>query len=91
MKVRRIRRNELIPGYFFKALSSSYAEYTIQMKHGRDAILTMKQSAVIDRILLDTSAQDLSIINPLMEKESYDAVTTKGRKTYGRRTCTLSN
>ena len=75
---RRLRRNELIAAYFYKALSSSYGAYASSMKHGRETILTMKQSAVIDLIMLDPSSQDLSIINALKEKESYDAVTPKG-------------
>lgn len=76
--VRRIRRNEIIAGYTYKALTNSYGRYSIEMKHGRDSIMTIKQSAVIDLILLDPSSSDTSFLNPLAEAESYNTVTTKG-------------
>ena len=75
---RRLRRNELIAAYFYKALSSAYGTYASSVRHGREAIITMKQSAVVDLIMADPTSQDLSIINALNEKESYDAVTPKG-------------
>lgn len=76
---RRWRKNEIIAGYAYKALAGAYGSYATQIKHGRsNAIMSMKQSAVIDAILLDPTSGDLSIINCLNEKESYDQVTTKG-------------
>lgn len=76
---RRWRKNEIIAGYTYKALAGAYGAYATQVKHGRTgAIMSMKRSAVIDAILLDPTAGDLSIINCLNEKESYDQVTTKG-------------
>ena len=38
----------------------------------------MKRSAVIDKFLLNNTSGDQSIINPLSEYESYNAVTPKG-------------
>lgn len=75
---KRIRRNELISGYFYKALSTAYGSYSIQAKHGRDIALSMKQSAVIDLFLQDPTASDLSIVNPLGEMESYATISSKG-------------
>lgn len=75
---RRLRRNEIIAGYAYKCLASAYGSYTTQIKHGRDSVMSMKQSAIIDAVLLDPTAGDLSIINALNEKEAYDTVTTKG-------------
>ena len=78
MTVKRLRRNELIAGYFCKALATSYGTYAVQMKHGRSSIMTMKQSAVIDLIMADPTASDLSVINPLNEYESYNTASPKG-------------
>lgn len=78
MSGRRLRRNELIAAYAYKALSKAYGDYATSMKHGRETILSMKQSAIVDMILVDNTAGDLSIINALGEKESYDTVTYKG-------------
>lgn len=79
MDGRRLRRNELIAAYTFGCLASSYGSYASSIKHGRDTIMSMKRTAVIDAILLDTTCGDLSIINALNEKESYDAVTPRGK------------
>lgn len=78
MTGRRLRRNEIIAGYTYKCLASAYGSYATQIKHGREGTISMKQSAVIDAILLDCTAGDLSIINALNEKEAYDTITTKG-------------
>ena len=75
---RRIRRNELIPGYLYTALSESYQDYTRSMKHGRQVPMTIKQSAVIDKILTDNTVSDLSVLTPLGEYEAVNTVSPKG-------------
>lgn len=75
---RRVRRNEQIPGFLYKALSESYAAYCINAKHGRKSTMTIKQSAVIDKVLENNTTEDQTIINALHEYESYNAVTPKG-------------
>ena len=78
MSARRIRRNEIIAGYAYKALTDAYGVYSRNIKHGRAGDMTMKQSAIIDLILLDPTSSDSSFINPLAEMESYNTVSTKG-------------
>lgn len=75
---RRIRRNELIPGYLYTALSESYQDYTRSMKHGREVPMSIKQSAVIDKILTDNTVSDLSVLTPLGEYEAINTVSPKG-------------
>lgn len=74
----RYRANELIAGYFYKAISQAYGEYKIQVKRGRDVGISMKQSAVIDLIMQDPVFSDLSYLNPLLEIEASHAVSFKG-------------
>ena len=78
--VRRWRRKELIAGYFYKALSTSYQAYANTIRHTRKtAKMTMKQSAVIDLILSkDPSTNDLSINNVINDVECTHTVTNKG-------------
>jgi hypothetical protein len=79
MRARRIRRAELIAGYVYKAITDAYSTYTIQAKHTRaNASMSMKQSAVIDRILLDPTEKDYSTNNMLTDVESVNAISTKG-------------
>ena len=75
---RRIRRNELIPGYLYTALTESYQDYTRSMKHGRQIPMTIKQSAVIDKILTDNTVSDLSVLTPLGEYEAVNTISPKG-------------
>ena len=78
-KSRRIRRAELIAGYVYKAITDSYSVYTQAVKHTRSgAVMSMKQSAVIDRILLDPTEKDYSTNNMLTDVESVNAISTKG-------------
>lgn len=76
---RRIRRGELIAGYVYKALTDSYCKYAIQCKHTRSgAPMTIKQSAVIDRLFEDPTEKDLSINSMATDVEFVNAVSTKG-------------
>lgn len=75
---RRIRRNEQVPAILYKVLSSSYAQYCNGLKHGHAASMSVKRSAVIDEVLLNSTTSDKSIINALNEYEAYAAVTPKG-------------
>lgn len=74
----RFRSNELIAGYTYKALSGSYSKYRSQLKRSNKSIMTMKRSQVIDNIMLDPTAADASILNPLLEIETMNSVTFKG-------------
>ena len=76
---RRYRRYELIAVYTYKVLSDTYASYANQLKHSREAAeFSVKQSAVIDKFLLDTISSDDSCINALRDVETTNSITTKG-------------
>lgn len=74
----RYRTNEIIAGYFYKAISKSYADYKGQVKRGRKVGMTMKRSAVIDGVMSDPMSSDLSILNPLLEIEAANSASFKG-------------
>lgn len=74
----RYRTNEIVAGYFYKALAKSYTDYKAQVKRGRKVGMSMKRSAVIDGIMLDPMSSDLSILNPLLEIEAANSVSFKG-------------
>ena len=78
MSARRYRSNEIIAGYAYQALADSYGEYRTNLKRNKKASMTMKQSTVIDRLLLDPTTSDFSILNPLLELEAINSVTYKG-------------
>lgn len=80
MGVRRLRRKELIAGYFYKALTIAYQSYANQIRHSRKSVkMTIKQSAVIDMILSkDPSTNDVSVNNAINDLEAANTTTNKG-------------
>lgn len=74
----RYRTNEIVAGYFYKAIAKAYTDYKAQVKRGRKVGMVMKRSAVIDGIMQDPMSSDLSILNPLLEIESANSVSFKG-------------
>ena len=74
----RYRTNEIVAGYFYKAIAKAYTDYKAQVKRGRKVGIAMKRSAVIDGIMQDPMSSDLSILNPLLEIESANSVSFKG-------------
>ena len=77
---RRIRRAELVAAYTYEALSEAYGLYANMIKHGKaGATLSLKQSAVIDKILLSPVSSDDSILNALNAVETTNAITFKGK------------
>lgn len=76
---RRIRREELIAAYTYKVLAEAYRTYANEIKHGGSRNgFSVKQSAVVDKFLLDTTSSDSSVINMLNDVESTNSITTKG-------------
>ena len=75
----RYRTKELIAGYVYKTLATSYGIYqSTRKKNKKSSDFSIKQSAVVDAILKDPTASDLSILNPLLEIEATNAVSFKG-------------
>lgn len=74
----RYRTNEIVAGYFYKALCKSYTDYKLAIKRGRKTGMTMKRSAVIDLVMQDPMLSDLSIMNPLLEIEAANSASFKG-------------
>lgn len=75
----RYRCNELIAGYLYKALAKSYGDYSNMLKRSKkDAVMSIKQSQVIDLLMADPTAGDLSIFSPLLEVEAKNSVSFKG-------------
>lgn len=74
----RFRENEIIAGYVYSCLATSYGAYATAFKRKQTATMTIKRSAVIDAILVDPTCSDLSKETPLLEKETSSAVSFKG-------------
>lgn len=79
-KSRRIRRSEMIAAYTYEAISEAYSSYANMIKHSKSsAEFSIKQTAVIEKILLSPISSDDSVINALYAVENTNAVTFKGK------------
>mgnify|MGYP004613222091 CR=1 FL=1 len=80
IKSRRIRRNELIAAYTYEALSEAYGNYANEIRHNRSKpVMSLKQSVVIDKVLISPVSSDDSIINALNAVETTNSCTYKGK------------
>lgn len=75
---RRIRRAEQIAAYVYQALAKGYGEYSMAIKHGREAVISIKETAVIDMIMSSQISSDDTTMNALGAVETTNAVTFKG-------------
>lgn len=78
MTSRRYRTNELVAGYAYQALSESYGAYKTELKKRGTATMTIKQTAIIDKVMLDPTCADLSSLNDLQNAEAINSATYKG-------------
>lgn len=74
----RFRTNEIIAGYTYKELSKSYADYRTKLKKLGKATMTIKQTAIIEAIMSDSTSSDASTINDLWYAEANNTVSFKG-------------
>lgn len=74
----RFRTNEIVAGYTYKVLSKAYADYRTKLKKTGKATMTVKQSAIIDAIMMDNTCSDLSTINELNYANSNSMTSFKG-------------
>lgn len=74
----RLRFKEIVAGYTFKELAKSYSEYRNRLKRTSKVTMSIKQSAVIDALLLDNTTADSSTINDANYAESTRTVGWKG-------------
>ena len=75
----RIRKNEILAGYFYQVIANAYGDYSNKFKRaGKGTKYTVKQSALIDIIMKDPGFTDLSISTPIQEAKSANTVSFKG-------------
>ena len=76
---RRIRRYEQIAAYTYEALSEAYDQYANAMRQGKDIPYSVKQTAVIDKVLATQNTNDDAVLNALGAVETTNTVTYKGK------------
>lgn len=74
----RYRTNEQVAAYLYSALAKEYGLYRISMRRDRKSKMSIKRTAVIDRLLQARETSDLSTLTPLLEVEAGNSVSFKG-------------
>ena len=76
----RYRTNEQIAAYVYSVLADEYGRYRTACKRNpENARMSIKRSAVIDNLLQARETSDLSILTPLLELESANTASFKGK------------
>lgn len=78
MRSNRYRSNEIIAGYAYQSLSEAYEQYKLDLKRRKTAKMSMKQTSILDKVLLDPTCSDMSTLNPLLDIEAINSVSFKG-------------
>ena len=74
----RYRYAEIIAAHAYKCIAKAYADYRTMKKRSARATMSMKQSAIIDSVLLENTLTDSSTISEINYVETSHNVSFKG-------------
>lgn len=78
MNIYRVRSNEIINVYLYKAIADAYSQYRQTANNKNPVKISIPQDVVIKEILTAQTVEDYSILNPIVELEKSRAITPKG-------------
>lgn len=74
----RVRNMEMIYVYLYEAVSNAYSNYRRTAANRTPEKISIPKNAVIKEILTSNVCEDVSVINPITEKEKLHSNTNKG-------------
>jgi len=74
----RVRSNELINAYLYKAIADAYGSYRATANNNNPVKISIPQDAITKKLLMSQTVEDYSILNPIVELEKSRAITPKG-------------
>lgn len=78
MSLYRIRSNELVNAYLYKAIATAYIQYRLTANNNNPVKMSVPRDVVIKQILMAQTVEDYSTLNPIVELEKSRAITPKG-------------
>lgn len=78
MGLYRIRSNELVNVYLYKAIASAYRQYYNTSQNNNPTKISVPQDCITKEVLTAQTIEDYSILNPIVELEKTRAITPKG-------------
>ena len=74
----RVRNMEMIYVYLYEAVANAYSNYRRTASNRNPEKISIPKNAVIKEILTSNVCEDVSVINPITEKEKLHSNTNKG-------------
>jgi len=74
----RVRNMEMIPVFLYKAISNAYSNYKRHANESNPEKISIAKNQIIKEIMTSQVCEDVSVINPITEKEKNRAITCKG-------------
>jgi hypothetical protein len=78
MNLYRVRSNEMVNAYLYKAISRAYLDYELTSHNPNPIKISVPQNKVIKDLLMSPNVEDYSTLNPQSEVEKSRAITPKG-------------
>lgn len=78
MSLYRVRSNELLNVYLYKALAAAYRKYYNTAGNNNPTKISIPQDAITKEVLTAQTIEDYSTLNPIVEVEKSRAITPKG-------------
>lgn len=78
MHLYRVRSNELVNAYLYKAVATAYINYRLTANNNNPVKMSVPRDVVTKQILMAQTVEDYSTLNPIVELEKSRAITPKG-------------
>lgn len=78
MNLYRIRSNEIVNAILHRQLADAYSRYRATSENKHPVKISIPRDAVIKQLLLSTTVEEFSTLNPIYEMEKLRAITPKG-------------
>ena len=74
----RVRSNEMVYAYAYKTIANAYSRYKRSVNNKTPVKISIPKNEVIKEIITSNIMEDVSIINPITEKEKQRSMVAKG-------------
>lgn len=78
MSLYRVRSNELVSVYLYKAITKAYGDYRRTAYNNNPKKISIRKDAILKDVLMAQTIEDYSTLNPVVELEKSRVISAKG-------------
>lgn len=78
MSLYRVRSNELVNAYLYKAIADAYGNYRRTAYNNNPTKISIRQDHITKSLLTAQTVEDYSVLNPIVEIEKVRVISAKG-------------